>query len=397
MSLVKALSSMFVVLGLGLSEATPAQAASTWSRPVEPPSGCSSSIIAANAAGAVITAGYFQSGTGLEAFSVEVCTSSNGVTWTGPTVIGLGVAPAVALAPNGRAVVVWQGGPATSPNVQASVMPPGGVWSAPVIVSNQPGHPTIGMDGAGNAIAVWSAPTQSGPVETASLPAGGSWTAPVSLAAFSAGSDLATNAVGGVVVGWRTGNVIEVASGTVLGGPGAPVKLGLTYGHSIHPAHAALNSAGDASFIWETDTSIFISTRTPEGAWAAPTQLASVPGEVGTAIDGAGNAIAAFSIDQGGAVPTYASRRSAGGTWGAPTLVSASNDRGLGNVAGDAAGTFVIAWTNSAGAVEALTIPPGGSFGPGTVVGAGPFSALLVLPGGAVLSIGAGLSKETVQ
>ena len=90
-------------------------------------------------------------------------------------------------------------------------------------------------------------------------------------------------------------------------------------------------------------------------------------------------------------------RRSAGGTWGTPTLVSASNDKGLGNVAGDVAGTFVIAWTNSAGAVEALTIPPGGSFVPGTGVGAGPFSALLVLSGEAVLSIEAGLSKETVQ
>jgi hypothetical protein len=309
----------------------------------------------------------------------------------------MGVAPAVALAPNGRAVVIWQGGPATSPNVQASVLPPAGTWTPPVIVSNQPGHPIIGMDSSGNAIAVWSALTESGPVETATLPAGGSWTAPVMLGAFSAGANLATNTVGGALVGWRAGNVIEVASGTILGGLRAPVKLGLTYGHAIHPARAALNDAGDASFIWENPTSIFVSTRTPAGTWATPTELAAVAGEVGTAIDGAGNAIAAFSIDQGGAVPTYAARRSAGGTWGTPTLISASNDKGLGGVGGDAAGTFVVAWTNSTGAVEALTIAPGGGFGPGTVVGAGPFGALLALPGEAVLSIGAGLSKETVQ
>jgi hypothetical protein len=78
-------------------------------------------------------------------------------------------------------------------------------------------------------------------------------------------------------------------------------------------------------------------------------------------------------------------------------LLSALTDRGAPGAGGDAAGTFVLTWTNSAGAVEALTIPPGGGFGPGTVVGAGPFRHLLVVPGEAVLSIGAGIAKEAVR
>jgi len=79
-------------------------------------------------------------------------------------------------------------------------------------------------------------------------------------------------------------------------------------------------------------------------------------------------------------------------------LVSALNDQGGVRAGGDAAGTFVVTWMTSAGSVEALTIPPGGSIGPGgTIVGAGPSMALLVIPGAAVAEIGAGIAKEAVR
>jgi hypothetical protein len=56
-----------------------------------------------------------------------------------------------------------------------------------------------------------------------------------------------------------------------------------------------------------------------------------------------------------------------------------------------------MAWTNGAGNVEAITIPPGGSIGPGVVVGSGPFDSLSVVPGLAVLSIGAGVAKQPID
>jgi hypothetical protein len=71
---------------------------------------------------------------------------------------------------------------------------------------------------------------------------------------------------------------------------------------------------------------------------------------------------------------------------------------GAGNaiaVAGDSAGTFVVIWNNAAGNVEAVTIVPGGGFGPGTPVGAAPSRRLLV-PGKAVLWTAAGISTEPV-
>jgi len=45
----------------------------------------------------------------------------------------------------------------------------------------------------------------------------------------------------------------------------------------------------------------------------------------------------------------------------------------------------------------ALTIPPGGGFGPGTVVGAAGITQLVVIPGLAVLSIVAGISQQSIN
>jgi hypothetical protein len=390
------LSGLFIALAISAAFAAPARGAS-WSTPVAPPAGCGTAL-AVNAAGAMVLAGFSQTGSGLEAFSVEVCTSGDGVHWSGPTTIGQGVAPAVAIAPDGRAVAIWQGGPATMPNVQAAVRPVGESWSAPVLVSGIPGHPVIAMDGVGNAIAAWGGTTLATPAATASLRAGGSWTTARTLVAQGSGVSIATNAVGGAIVTWRThANLIQVASGTVLGALGPPITLGTTYGHSTQGAHGALNDAGMAVLGWKAANANVVVTRTSAGAWSPATQLSANPAGIDTAIDGAGNAIAVFAVSQPSGTPTFASRRPAGGTWGPPTLLSALNDLGGAAAGGDAAGTFVVTWTNSAGAVEALTIPPGGGFGPGTVVGAGPFRHLLVVPGQAVLSIGAGIAKEAVR
>jgi hypothetical protein len=162
MSLVKALSSMFVVLGLGLAGAAPAQAASTWSTPVEPPSGCSSSIIAANTAGAVVKAGYFQSGTGLEAFSVEVHPAH------------------AALNSAGDASFIWE----TDTSIFVSTRTPAGAWAAPTQLASVPGEVGTAIDGAGNAIAAFSI-DQGGAVPTyaSRRSAGGTWGTPTRVSA----------------------------------------------------------------------------------------------------------------------------------------------------------------------------------------------------------------------
>jgi hypothetical protein len=394
-------TTLMIVLGIG-AIAAQGQAAQ-WSTPVRPPDGCRSTpsgapSLALNATGAWVIAAYAQTGSGLEAFTVSACTSNDGVNWSGPITIGQGTSPAVVIAPDGHAVAVWQGGPATSPNIQASMRPAGGRWSVPVVVSTIAGHPLLGMDGAGNTIAVWAGTTLATPVATASLPVGGNWTTPKTLVAQGGGIGLTTNSMGGVIIGWKAhSGQVQAVSGTVLGGFGAPVTLGSASRNGLPAVQIALNHAGAASFAWQANSSSnSVVTRSPGGSWSGVTQLPgpNVAG-IGTAIDGAGNAITAFAVIQATGTLTYASRRPAGGTWGTPTLLSAPNDKGGVRVAGDDAGTFVVIWNDAAGHVEAVTVPSGGGFSPGVPVGESPSSRLLV-PGKAVLWTAAGISIEPV-
>jgi len=390
------------VLTIGIAVLTAAPAAGAWSTPVPPPTACGSGSLSVNSAGAWAIAGSISNGDGTS--SVNVCTSSDGVNWSGPTTIGQGITPVLAVAPNGRIVAMWEWVSGVSSNVQASIRPVGGNWSTPVIVSTASTHPLISMDGSGNALGVLSrSDTLTLPVSTVNLPANSTtWTTPTTLVAQAGGVGMVTNSSGGAVIGWRThANQIQAVSGTILGGVGAPASLGSTYGGVAPKVQVALNDAGAAVLGWFGNDFVKVAIRAADGTWGATTQLTGPSASgVGVAIDGVGNAIAAFGQTQQTGTPAYASLRPAGGSWGTPTLVSALNDQGKVAVGGDPAGTFVVIWTNNAGTIEALTIPPGGGFGPGTPVAAGPTVLLKVIPGLAVLwmgGFGAGISKETVN
>jgi hypothetical protein len=99
-----ALPALLIALGTCTAVALPAQAAGSWSQPVQLPGSCGGSG-AVNAAGAQATAGSSNNAD----MSVQVCTSVDGQTWSAPVTIAQGVSPAVAIAPNGQAVAVWIG------------------------------------------------------------------------------------------------------------------------------------------------------------------------------------------------------------------------------------------------------------------------------------------------
>ena len=246
------------------------------------------------------------------AFSLVACVTTDGVHWSGPTTVGEGTNATAAIAPNGRTVMMWQGGPSTAPDIQASIFAPGGGWSVPATVSTAPGHPSIAMDGSGNVRGIWSPANTASAVQTASLAANSTaWTAPVTLAAAGGGVNIATNSAGDVVVGWRaqTTNDLTAASGTILGGFSTPVVMGDTTGYSYNPvpSRAAINNADQAIFVWQsTYTGTMYATRTASGTWSAATQLSSTRVLVSVAVNSDGN--------------------------------------------------FVLTWTNSAGSVETVTV-----------------------------------------
>lgn len=64
----------------------------------------------------------------------------------------------------------------------------------------------------------------------------------------------------------------------------------------------------------------------------------------------------------------------------------------------DAAGTFVVAWSDTtAGTLNLLTSPPGGSFGPATTFSAGTLGDIKIAPGHAVVTFGTAVSSEPVS
>lgn len=411
-----ALPALLIALGTSAAVAIPAQAASTWSAPVSLPAGVGSGGFAVNASGEQIAV----TGPG-----PQVSSSTNGTTWSAPVTIGQGGSGgAVALAANGRAVVVWQGGTASAPVLQASTQAtPGGAWSAPVTIganaSDQP--PVIGIDASGNAIIAWAGatgPKTLGPVYTASLPAGGTWTAETALTASgSSVVRLAVNATGSAIVTWATDNEIVADSGTILGGFSAPVNVGAALGYHDLPrvSFVALNNAGQAAVAYTPQSAIGMAAlRSANGTWGGATALpCGFAGNV--AIDGAGDVTVlcdgSTTNAEGESVTTLeATRLAAGGsTWGTPVLLTSDFVIGE-SIAADAAGTFVVAWgdvatVNNVGVetVDAVTSAPGGGFGAATkfpVTTLGSFG-LTVAPGRATLvwnsSTGAFESTEPVS
>ena len=313
-----ALPALLIALGTATALAVPAQAASSWSPPVQLPAGCVSSGsqpgLAVNAAGTEAAAGSQLNAD--NSSSVLVCTSADGQTWPAPATVGQGTSAAVALAPDGRAVTAWDGGPYTAPVIQASVRPPGGTWSAPVTVGTDARGPLIGIDRSGNAIIAWMGAT--GTVYTASLPAGGSWTPAQTLANTNYGSGLAmaVNSAGSAVLTWAakgTGVVGTYAdSGTILGGFAAPVKVGLPP-YPGGRTSVALNDAGQAVMVWARGLGAanVAATRSAAGTWSAAVQLsANEAGNLNVAIDGAGDAVATFEqyVPNTSIIALYASK-----------------------------------------------------------------------------------------
>lgn len=391
-----------VVTGTAL--AVPADAAGTWSAPVQlstpiaPTYVVDGATVAANHSGALVAAWEDQASDGTQ--FVHVRTSADGTTWSAPTTLGEGVTPSVALAPDGRAVAMWTGLPPIAGTVQASVRAPGGSWSAPVTVSPDAGPVQVAMDASGNTVAVWAS---SAGIESTRLPAGGVWTPIQTLDTGGKATRLAVNASGSAVATWAESNgAIMAASGTALIGFSTPVTIAPAAYQQTGPS-VALSDSGQASLVWRGRTTALAATRSADGTWTQPVQLeASATGSVATAIDGQGNVIAVYSGTAGSGgtnASLYLVRRNAGDSgWGTPTMLSATPG-GYVLAGADPAGSFVVVWTDST--IEVRTADPGAPFGPTVSMGNTLSNfALATAPGHAALMWtggGATVSTESVS
>lgn len=241
--------------------------------------------------------------------------------------------PKVAVGAGGDAVAIWERRVGGEEVVEASERPAGGEWSEPqaVTLPGEEGRESeVAIDAAGDAHAIWLAegPGSSFVVRTATRADGGEWSDPEDLS--------------------------------------APFQDALT-------PKIAIDAAVDTVAVWTTHTAtermVQAAVHPPDGEWSAPEDLSAAGQNVQTlldgprvAIDAPGNAIAVWTI-AGGVVQTAA--RSAGGGWGAPDdLSEAGEEAGEPDVAMNAAGQAVAAWTRFDGddVIQGATRPAGGAW-----------------------------------
>ncbi len=244
--------------------------------------------------------------------------------------------PAVAIDSSGSAVVVWvTGTPALMPgdpgeSVLARTRPPGGSWSAPATVASGPAvaSPSVAIDAAGNATAVWMVADSD--LTTLSASAAqldaqtGAWSAPHPFASVGPASSgpapqVRVDGAGDAVAAWieqddaSSNTVVRAAvrheSGGAWSGPTTISDAANDSVESIAGPQIALAATGDAIVAWTAqqvdDGSSHVQqaplSATPSGgSWGAATDIVSSTTDFITPVqlagDGAGGAVASWFI-----------------------------------------------------------------------------------------------------
>jgi hypothetical protein len=317
---------------------------------------------------------------------VEATERPAGGEWSEPEVLTLpgeeGEQSQVAIDASGNAIAVWVTGDlATDFVVRSAVRPPGGEWSGPEDVSDsiEGVFPSLAVDAAGEAVAVWTAfGASSFIVQGAVRSADGVWSEPDDLSDEGVtpleAPDVAIDASGNAIAVWKllgANHIVQAAVRPAGGDWEEPDDLSAPGQEAGEPA-VTMNEAGEAVAVWTRldgiDT-IQAATRPADGDWTAPDDLSNASqnaGEPGVAIDEAGEAVAVWGRFDGSNFIAQAAVRPAGGEWGEPDELSTPGQSAVSPVvAMNVAVGAVAMWYRDNGAnfrVQATVRPPGGEW-----------------------------------
>ena len=248
--------------------------------------------------------------------------------------------PEIAVNARGDALAIWPRDIGSATVVETLERPAGGEWSAPQAIS-EPGEVLwplqtpvdIGLDDAGNAVAIWAATEQD--LRTASRPAGGEWSDPEDLFTNGArGPQLAMNAAGDAVAVWNGFNgdkFVTWAAVRPAGGEWSnPEDLSVAGELDSFDPQVAIDAAGTAIVVWERlitagDDVVRASVRTAEGNWSASRDISTASEDVNSprvAMNAAGEAVAAWAVSDEGDTSLRAATRPFNGDWSGPEEVS---------------------------------------------------------------------------
>ena len=283
----------------------------------------------------------------------------------GPSAIGLDVA----VDGHGNAIAVWVSSTGGEYRVASARRPAGGTWSSPTFLSRsstETGYAGVGLDAAGNAIAIWRRldTAHNGRIQAAIRPAGGSWGSPVTLSAagqYADRPDVAVNAAGAAFAVWLLNDGTHDRVQASVRPPGgtwsAPRTLSAA-GQDASVPQVAGDAHGRAVAVWErTDAAGHLRTQAAaysSAGWGAVRTLSAAGSDVDwprVAVDGHGTAVAVWSRQTSNGSRIEAARRPAGGNWSAPVFLSAAGqDAYIPDVAADGAGIDYAVWRQYDGA-----------------------------------------------
>jgi len=250
-------------------------------------------------------------------------------------------------------------------------------WLAPKSLSaaGNGGDPTIALDAAGDAFAVW---VRSGAAQASERPAGGTWSAAQGIAGScvnASGVQLAVSQAGRAVAVWecpKGGNtIVQGATRPARGIWSAPHDLSAP-GHDAHAPQLALDRAGDAVVVWArsngTDLVVQAALQRANGAWLAAQDISGPGPDVDhpdVAIDVHGNGVAVWQSSDGSSSLIRAATRTPAGSWSTPQALSSGGYSERPHVGIDSAGDAVALWTldGAHARVQATVRRAGGSWG----------------------------------
>lgn len=227
---------------------------------------------------------------------LQAIVQTNG-SWSTPVTLSTNATSSkTAVAPNGDAVAVW-GGPS---GLQAAFFTSGRWGSTVTLAANKPPVFGLGYDGKNNATVAWENTTSTSCSfdEVTGTAAAGFGAAQVLNSKCYGYSDLGVNSAGQAIA-VQSGPTLEVAPvvGTFRdtnGVWGAPFDIATPYYGRQH-ARVGLANNGNVVTVWRARTFGEYAVR-ENGVWSAPAEL---PGGTGStypivAVDGSGNAAVAY-------------------------------------------------------------------------------------------------------
>jgi len=283
--------------------------------------------------------------------------------------------PQVSVNGRGDALAVWRRLDPKSAHyvIEASGRPAGsGSWQTPVTISDtkhESSLPVVGIDAAGDAVAVWlSFDGSEYSIEAATRPGlGGSWQKPVTLHALGATTvtepqpDLAVDANGDAVAIWeRLEGAEDLAEAAAMpaGGSWRAAETLSKQVENLHTPEVAIDAAGDATAVWEENIGgvvrIDASTKRAGGKWQTAVTLSAAPGnanEARVAMNARGDAVAVWERFEGEEHVEVAGRPVASGGWEKPVALTQpelnKGEPAAQQVAIDGQGNAVVVWSRA--------------------------------------------------